>query len=38
MLLAKVDEAVDKAVLRLEIREVVEDWQAVGNWRGDLSE
>ena len=36
LLLAKVDEAVDKAVLRFEVREVVEDWQAVRDRRGDL--
>lgn len=38
VLLAEVDKAVDKAVLRLEIREVVENWQAVRDWWGNLCE
>lgn len=36
MLLAEVDKSVDEAVLGLEVGKVVEDWQAVRNWRCDL--
>lgn len=38
LLLAEVDEAVDEAVLGVEVGEVVKDWQAVGDRGSNLGE